>query len=306
MLWAFGPRETVDTTVEFTQDLSVETVEQYFADAEAAFDDIVPGTEKRVIWAAAAKTKTPLSVLYIHGFSATSEEIRPVPDKVAEALGANLVFTRLNGHGRSEAAMAEPSAGDWLYDTAEALAAARAVGDEVIVISTSTGGTLAALAALDPELSKNVLGTAMVSANFAVNNPMANMLTWPAVRWWGPLIAGAERGFTPANEANAKYWTYRYPTVSVLPMAALLEHAKAQDFSAALIPALFLYSPDDQVVKPDEIERVAKEWGAPVVLAPQNLPPGNDVSNHVIAGDILSPGMTDVVVQAILDWAGTL
>ena len=44
--------------------------------------------------------------------------------------------------------MAEATASGWMQDMAEGLAAARAVGDKVMVISTSTGGTLAAAAAL--------------------------------------------------------------------------------------------------------------------------------------------------------------
>ena len=77
---------------------------------------------KRIVWAGAAGQKTPLAVIYVHGFSASAEEIRPVPDEVAKALGANLFYTRLAGHGRSGDAMAEPLAGDWIEDMAEAMA----------------------------------------------------------------------------------------------------------------------------------------------------------------------------------------
>jgi hypothetical protein len=46
--------------------------------------------------------------------------MRPVPDRLATQLGANLIYTRLKGRG--SLAMAKPVAGDWLEDTAEALA----------------------------------------------------------------------------------------------------------------------------------------------------------------------------------------
>ena len=105
-----------------------------------------------MICAGAAETKAPLSIVYLHGFSASSEEIRPVPDDVAAALGANLVHTRFKGHGRDGDAMAEGSVPTWMADAVEALAVARRVGKKVMIMSTSTGGTLAALALHRPEL----------------------------------------------------------------------------------------------------------------------------------------------------------
>ena len=69
---------------------------------------------------------------------------------------------RLAGHGRSGAAMAEPLAGDWIEDMAEAMAIGRRLGDRVVVIATSTGGTLAAIAATDPVLSEGLAGVVLV------------------------------------------------------------------------------------------------------------------------------------------------
>lgn len=57
----------------------------FLAEREGAFDDIRPGDAARIIWAGAAGAVTPLSILYLHGFSAGPEEIRPVPDDVARA-----------------------------------------------------------------------------------------------------------------------------------------------------------------------------------------------------------------------------
>ena len=153
-LWTFGPYEDVDLSASFDARKFGEGVQVYFESVEGRFDDITPGAEKRVVWAGQAEVRTAVSVLYIHGFSATSEEIRPVPDHVAEALGANLVFTRLTGHGRPGAAMLEATPKAWMQDTAEALAAAAQVGERVVVIANSTGATLATVAALDADLAQ--------------------------------------------------------------------------------------------------------------------------------------------------------
>ena len=304
--WYFGPYEPVEVAVSFDERKFGEGVQVYLESVEAAFDDLTPGTEKRVIWAGERETRTPVALLYVHGFSATSEELRPVPDRVAEALGANLVFTRLTGHGRGGAALAQASVRDWMGDVAEALAVARAVGEEVIVMSTSTGGTLVAEAALQPELVRGVKGMIFVSPNFGLKNPAAPLLTLPGARYVIPLLAGRERSWQAANEEHEKYWTTRYPTVAAVTLAALVKHAAAQDYSGVGIPALFYFSPEDEVVRAEATERIAAEWGgaARVVL----LPPEAEVDpeRHVIAGDIRSPKNTDAAVALMLEWIGGL
>jgi len=300
--WVLLPTEPVDRDIAFDAADLGDDLDAYFAAAEARFDDIVPGTEKRVIWADAPGQATPLTLVYLHGFSASAAEVRPLPDLVAERLGANLIYTRLTGHGRDGPAMAEATAGDWIEDTAEALAAARAIGDRVVVIATSTGGTLAALAATDPILSEALAGIVLISPNFRVANPSARLLTWPGARWWVPWIAGAERGFKTINADQARYWTERYPTVAVLPMAALVRHVRRLDFGDTRVPALFLFAPEDAVVDAGATERVAARWGGPATVARQNVPPGNDPYRHVIAGDILSPDMTAPLARTIQDW----
>ncbi len=302
VLWWLGPYEPVDLSAEFEPRELGAGVQRYFDRIESGFSDITQGTEKRVVWAGQSETRTPVSVLYLHGFSATSEEIRPVPDRVAQALAANLVFTRLRGHGRSGDAMADARVSDWMHDLAEGLAAARAIGDRVVILATSTGATLAAAAAVDQALAQDVAAMVLVSPNFGLRDPAAKLLTLPAVRWWGPLVAGETQSFQPQNAAHARYWTNSYPTVALLPMAALVKAVVALDFSAAQVPALFYLSDDDSVVRPDISRRVAADWGGPATVHAVTMGEGGDPSAHVIAGDILSPGQTDTAVATIVSW----
>ena len=51
----------------------------YLAESERQIPDIRPGAEKSIIWAGEPGTKTEFSVVYVHGFSASKEESRPVP-----------------------------------------------------------------------------------------------------------------------------------------------------------------------------------------------------------------------------------
>ncbi len=301
-LFWFGPREPVDLVPHFDAENLPSDLDAYLAAYESAFPDIVPGTQKRIVWADSPQRRTPISIVYIHGFSATSEEIRPVPDRVAAALGANLFFTRLSGHGRGSAAMAEPTVQDWVNDMAEALAIGERIGNRVFVIATSTGGTLAAIAANDPELGPKMSGIIFVSPNFGLRSRAARILHWPLVRYWGPKIAGEEQSFEPVNADHERFWTTRYPTVAVFPMAALVDAAVKADYTGTPTPALFLYSEDDKVVSPAATKDIAGQWGGPMLIEARELGAGDDPYNHILAGDILSPGQTDDMVARILAW----
>ena len=222
MAWIFAPVEPVDRAISFDPASLGDDLDAYLLASEQQFADIIPGAAKRIVWAGTKGAKTPLAVIYLHGFSASAEEIRPVPDQIAAALGANLYFARLAGHGRGSAAMAEPLAGDWIEDLAEAMAIGRRLGDRVLVIATSTGGTLAAIGAADPALSDGLAGIVMISPNFGVKPLAGKILDLPFARNWGPLVAGATRSFVPANEGQAKYWTTSYPTSAAIGNRAVV------------------------------------------------------------------------------------
>lgn len=296
-----GPREMVERGGVARPDLG--DPDGWLAAREARYDDIREGAQARIIWAGEAGASTDIVVLYFHGFSATSEEIRPVPDRVAQALGANLIFARLPGHGRTGDAMAEPRAGDWLDDTAAMLRLARGIGNTVVVIGTSTGATLASWAATEPEMAADVAAMVLISPNYALANPAGVLLEWPLARTWMPWFVGADRTIEPRNEGHATHWTTTYPTGATVTLGTLLREARGRDYAAITTPALFLFADTDQVISAPAVRDVAGVWGGPTTLIPLAVPDvGGDPLNHVIAGDILSPALTDRVVEETSDW----
>ncbi|HXV99346.1 MAG TPA: hypothetical protein VEC93_13065, partial [Anaerolineae bacterium] len=149
ILFLAGPTAKIDLNrrpIDLPEDL-----DGYLAESEAQFPDLISDTGKTIIWANAAKTKTPLALIYLHGFTATRQEAAPLCDNIAARLGANLFYTRLTGHGRSGQALGAAMANDWLNDTLEALEIGKRLGDKVIVIGSSTGGTLATWHALQAD-----------------------------------------------------------------------------------------------------------------------------------------------------------
>ncbi|MDR6819160.1 alpha-beta hydrolase superfamily lysophospholipase [Neorhizobium sp. 2083] len=300
-----GPRMPADGFPAFDETRLGADIDAYLAEEESRFPDVRPGAAKRVVWAdPATKAKTPFAIVYVHGFSASAEEIRPLPDLVAAALGANLYFTRLAGHGRSGDAMGEPNLEDWFKDFSESLAIGEAVGNRVIVIGTSTGASLATLALADPKIAPRISAAVFLSPNYGINSFGAFLLTTPVAPQLSRLLLGESRGFTPYNDRHAAHWTTRYPTRALLPMAALVKLSVESPVEQVKTPALFLYSSLDEVIRPDKVRTVAGRWGGPHALF--DVGTTGDPVNHVIAGDIISPATTGALTDRTIAWLKTV
>ncbi|PTX98512.1 alpha/beta fold hydrolase [Opitutus sp. ER46] len=273
------------------------------AKEEARFTDIVPGAEKKIIWANAAHTRTPVALVYLHGFTATRQETAPLSDRVAARLGANLFYTRFTGHGRPGEALGDATVNDWLNDGIEALEIGRRLGERVVVIGTSTGGTVATWLAL--ERPDAISACVLVSPNFGPSDGRANLLTLPWASEFAPPIFGATRHRLPKTAEESKYWTTTYPTRALIPMMALVTMVKRAPLEELRVPMLVVYSPEDRVVDPKETERVLTRIGrAPVKTVLFAGRPGSN--HHVLAGDIAAPENTAELEQLVFEYLSRL
>ena len=303
--FALGPRPSFDTTVVFDETTLPDDLDSYLATSEARYDDLRPGNERQIVWAyPASRARTPLAIIYIHGFSASAAELRPLPDLVAQELGANIYYARLKGHGRSGDAMLDGSVHGWVNDFAEAVAIGRKLGERVVVMATSTGASLATWAATQPELMRNVTGLVQFSPNYGLQATGSSLLTMPWAKQIVQLVLGDRRSFETTNEAHAKHWTSSYPSRALLQMAALVKLADATDPAKISIPSLFVYSPLDKVIRPDLVEEKAGQWGAATKLV--RVTDDDDPNHHVIAGDAISPSTTHRLAVEVSEWIAGL
>ena len=246
----------------------------------------------------ADRRRTPLAIIYLHGYSATRKEVEPLCDRLAAQLGANLYYTRLAGHGREGRALGSVTGGDWLQDAAEALAVGRQIGERVLVVGTSTGGTLALWLAQQPGAA-DIAAQLLISPNLGPLDSRAELLAGP----WGlqlqQALIGAEYRWEPANALQAKFWTWRYPAQALVPMMALVKLVRDSPLEDIRTPTLFIYSPKDQVVSPTRIEQGFARIGTPVKQA-YRVERSQDRAHHVLAGDILAPAGTDELLATML------
>lgn len=303
-LYLWPPNLVLEREAKTVATSTIEGVEALIAADEGEAGAIREGLGKQIVWAdPVRKQKTRFALVYVHGFSASAAEVRPLPDLVAQALGANVFFTRLHGHGLVDPdAMGRATIEDWAGDVGEALAIGRILGEEVIVLSTSTGASLVTWALARPTLVKHVRASVFLSPNYGVQAAGSFLLTGPLGERLARLLIGERGGFEPISPLNAHNWTTDYPVRALVPMAQsvrLANHTRVEDIK---VPALFLQSAEDKVVRPDRTAAVAARWGGPHALIDPG--PTGDANNHVIAGDTYSPETTAPMAQTILDWLG--
>jgi esterase/lipase len=302
IIFLFGPRVRIDQTISpKTLPLGIE---DYLNLQERRFPDIIPGTQKIVIWAGTPNELTEFCVVYIHGFSATRKETAPLSDLVAKNLGANLFYTRLTGHGRTGQAMADASVNDWLNDVVEAYEIGRRLGKKVIMIGCSTGGTslawLAHRAATVGGMDA-LYACIFLSPNFRPQNRFSSILTWPWGRQIARIVIGKERSVTPENKGHEQYWTTQYPVAALLPMMGLVKLVRNLDLSKIRVPGLVIYSPQDQIIHVPYLENAFKQMGC----VKKKLIPFNgsaDPGQHILAGDIFSPETIDELAALIVSF----
>jgi alpha-beta hydrolase superfamily lysophospholipase len=297
--WNYKPDITFDKA-SLGDDLDL-----YLSSSEGRLANIRPGLAKEIVWAdPTRKAPTAFSIVYLHGFSASSGEIRPVPDLVAQHLGANLYFTRQTGHGMDGEALGRATIEAWVNDIAEAIAIGERLGNQVIVMATSTGAALATWALTEPALTGKIAAAVLLSANYRLQARGAFLLSSPFARQIVRVAIGKTRGFEPINAAHARLWTHHYSTDALLPMAKAMQLANRAPVETTRVPALFFYSPRDTVVDPRRIVEIAERWGAPHTLIA--VAGGDDPSGHVIAGDALAPSTTRSVAADICGWLDKL
>jgi esterase/lipase len=298
VVYFLGPRPS---TPKYTTNLPVvpsnaNALEQYISTNEAKHK-LKPDNEARIIWHNdSTKLPTDYAVVYLHGFSASQEEGDPIHKDFAKKFGCNLYLARLDAHGvdTTPALASFTASGEW--ETAkQAYAIGKQLGKKVILLSTSTGGTIALkLCAEYPEIAANI----MLSPNVAINDPNA----WLLNNHWGleiaHLITGKERIVEDTTALYAQYWNNRYATKSLVQLEELLESTMKQTtFEKIKQPTLVLYyykdeEHQDDVVKVTAMRRMFDQLATPKHLKRAVALP--NTGNHVLGSPIKSKDVESV------------
>lgn len=250
---------------------SLTELETYVDQTEAQFP-VREDNQARIRWQGVSPERTEYSFVYLHGFAGSYRDGYPLNVNVADAFGANLFLARWAGHGLrpSDALRGFYAEAAW-RSAKEALAIGRRIGRKVIILSTSTGGTLAMkLAATYPD---SVFALINISPNVQDHQFGASLLNTP----WGHEIAhaislGRHRRITHPEPMAAQYWDTIYPAEDLVNLQVLVETTMTEGtFADITCPVLTVYYHKSFWEEDDRVEIDVYPWVHQMLGTPDSL-----------------------------------
>ncbi len=241
VVFVSGPRvKFTDLQKNTVMPIDIEEVEQLVQERESHVKNMRPGNKAEIIWADTVGQKTPYSIVYIHGFSASHEEGMPVHETIAKQFGCNLYLSRLDGHGLVDTnAFENLTPQDLISSTEFAIEVGKALGDSVILMMCSTGSTSGIyLAAGDPEIAAML----HYSPNIDIEGESDELLLWPWGRQMIKLVMGGSYNRISYSEEQAKYWYGVYHVNGLLALKSMIQNTMTPEvFNEITQPTFMAY-----------------------------------------------------------------
>ncbi|HXA02895.1 MAG TPA: hypothetical protein VNW99_12950 [Cytophagaceae bacterium] len=299
IIYILGPspaKPVINTTLPGIK-INLNNLEIEIKQEEEKTFNIKEDNQARIVWHdSAQKNKTPYSIVYIHGFSASQGEGIPLHRAFAERYGCNLYLCRLYEHGLSEKEPMLNLTPEKLLESAKkAVAIGKKLGDKVILMSTSSGGTLSLyIASGNPD----VYSIITYSPNIDLYDEKSWLLTEP----WGLQIARIILGgkyYTFSGPTGfEKYWTPKYRIESIISLKSFINATMNQETFGKIKQPVFMgyyyknEEEQDKVVSVKRMQEMFAQLGTPGNLKRKiNFP---ESGTHIIASDIWSKDILHV------------
>jgi alpha-beta hydrolase superfamily lysophospholipase len=216
----------------------------------------------------------------------------------------NAYMPRLASHGlETEDALIDMTPDNLWESAKEALMVARSLGKNVIIMSTSTGGTLGLQLAADfPEY---VDGLILYSPNIRINNGAAFLLSKPWGLQIGRKFNGGKNRITNEdfNSKDCQYWYCKYRMEAVVYLQQLVDVTmKEETFSRVTLPVFLGYyykdeNNQDETVKVSAMLKMYEHLGtSPDQKVKVAFPEAGD---HVIASELTSGSVDEVIRETV-------
>ena len=301
ILWVLGPKPDLpklNTELPQLQEDLTE-LEAEINSREASLPNIKPDNEARIIWAEGyAYKKSPVSIVYLHGFSASQGEGDPVHLEFAKRYGCNLYLSRLQSHGLdSEEPMLDLDPEELMESAKFAVGVGKQIGEKTLLMSTSTGGTLALyLASGNPELA----GLICYAPNVDVKDPSSKLLVWPWGLQMARMVMGGKYRTWEGSDDEKKYWTTKYRLESLVALKSLINATMTESvFKGITSPVFVAYyykseSEQDEVVSIPRMLEMYGQLGTPESKKRKVALPS--VGTHPLASKYTSQDVESVLV----------
>ncbi len=259
--------------------------------------------QARILWHKDKHQRTEYSIVYLHGFAGSYQDGFPVNTNIADTLKANIYLSRWAGHGLKPPASLNDFSAENAWESAkEALAIGQSIGNKVIIMSTSTGGTLAIK--LAAEYPDSVYAIINMSPNLKDDQRGSFVLNSP----WGYEIAnlisfGENKKITHEKEIATQYWDTIYPSKALVDLQVLVSTTmRSEIFKKLKCPVLTLYYQENMLQEDEHVEisvysEAYKQFSTPDSL--KELVELKTPGTHFIGSNIKSKD-TEVVEKEIV------
>lgn len=289
-------------------------LDKFLTEKEAAYD-LKPGAEARVIWQEGKKhEKTEYAIVYLHGFRASHPEGDPVHKKIADQLGAHLYLSRLEEHGIRSPNPLRNLTEQKLIDSARfSFAVGRRLGRKVILMGTSTGGSLALFLAATSPFRENINNLILYSPLIRFYRIKQKLVQWSLSRKVLSIIPGKSYSIeeSAATKAEERIWNTSYALQGALALGKFIDqYMRPPTYKKVQCPVFTGYyyknrQLQDKVVSVKAIKNMMQKLGTPSnYLTSVSFP---HAQTHVICSSLLSQSVSSVIKETshFLKYIGT-
>lgn len=290
------------------QKIAINTLDSTLQQENDALPNLRDQCGSSVIWHNDSVHKTPYAVVFLHGFSACPFEGNPIVQDFAKEFGCNLYLHRLPQHGLDDAeSFVDLTPKAWIASAKEAINIGANLGEKVIIMSSSTGGTLSTYLTAENENKNIIAAQFLYSPNFGIANPAAFLMNNP---WGLHLLRQIEGGnyhhIKGMSAESAPHWTTTYRIEGLVALQDLIEKTMTNTtFKKIKTPVFVGYyykneEEKDNVVSIDGMKNFYNK-----IQTPENqkvIVPFSEVGGHVITNKYQEGGLDDVR-KATFDFA---
>lgn len=267
--------------------------------------DLKPGTEARIVWQSPnSPQQTEYALVYLHGFRASHPEGHPVHKKIADFLGANLFLSRMQEHGMKSKKALRYLTEDKLLESARfAFSIGKRIGKKVILMGTSTGGSLGLYLAGRSSSRNRIAGLILYSPLirfFGIKEKLLQYNLSRIILGWIPgkshLVQAPQSTY-----AEDQIWDSAYALQGALALGAFIDHFMHPSlFRQIECPVFVGYyyknrREQDRVVSVDAIKNMITHLRSNAqTVHVSNFP---NAKNHVICNALVSKSIQNVTLE---------
>jgi len=277
-------------------------LDTYISKKEATIEGLKSNNAAKIIWASKyAQKKSPLAFVYLHGFGASQREGEPIMSTLSKKFQANVYMSRLAEHGiYRDNTFEYLTPENYMASAQEAINIGKQLGEQVIIVSTSTGGTLGlTIAANDADIK----GVILYSPFIDVKDQSSADIVLPGAKEKFIEMTGSEMRLQERPEEEAKFWSTNYHVNGYIALITMLKNNMTPEtFTKVKCPVFLAYyykneKEQDQVVSVAAMQTMYDQLGTAIDKKYKKAFP--ESGNHVIGCDLRSKDWQGVYQETV-------